>query len=291
MSKPIIAIPIGDPAGIGPEIALKTLTLKDIYETCKPLLIGDVKVLQDMIKVCNLDLTINQIDDPKDGKYELNTVDVIHIDNIDMDKLEIGKVQAMCGQAAFDYIKKSIELAMNKQVDAVATTPINKESLKAANVPYIGHTEIFADLTGTEDPLTMFEVDELRVFFLSRHVSLRQALDLVKKDRIVDYVKRSNDALKRLGVTGRIAVAGLNPHSGENGLFGYEEVDEIVPAIKELTKEGIDVVGPVPADSVFALGLKGITLLFYLYTTTKVILRQKLMTSIVPFQLRMECQF
>ena len=257
MSKPIIAIPIGDPAGIGPEIALKTLTLKDIYETCKPLLIGDVKVLQDMIKVCNLDLTINQIDDPKDGKYELNTVDVIHIDNIDMDKLEIGKVQAMCGQAAFDYIKKSIELAMNKQVDAVATTPINKESLKAANVPYIGHTEIFADLTGTEDPLTMFEVDELRVFFLSRHVSLRQAIDLVKKDRIVDYVKRSNDALKRLGVTGRIAVAGLNPHSGENGLFGYEEVDEIVPAIKELTKEGIDVVGPVPADSVFALGLKG----------------------------------
>jgi 4-hydroxythreonine-4-phosphate dehydrogenase len=163
----------------------------------------------------------------------------------------------MCGQAAFDYIKKSVELTQEKKVDAIATTPINKESLKAAKVPYIGHTEILADLSGTKDPLTMFEIDKERVFFLSRHVSLRQAIDMVKKPRLMDYIKRSIEALDRLGVKGTLAVAGLNPHSGEHGLFGTEEMDEIVPAIEEMQKQGYDVIGPVPADSIFAIGLTG----------------------------------
>ena len=145
-----------------------------------------------------------------------------------------------------------------REVDAVATTPINKESLKAGNINFIGHTEIFGALTNTEDPLTMFEVRGMRVFFLTRHVSLREACDLVTKDRIKDYVKRCKDMLKTLGVSeGTMAVAGLNPHSGEHGLFGYEEVNHVTPAVEELREEGYDVVGPIGADSVFHLALQG----------------------------------
>ena len=158
----------------------------------------------------------------------------------------------MCGQAAYDYIEKSIDLANSHKVDAVATTPINKESLHAAKVPFIGHTEIFAKLTDTEDPLTMFETNGLRVFFLSRHLSLRDAIDAVTKERIENYVPRCLKALEKLGVTeGTMAVAGLNPHCGEHGLFGTEEVNEITPAVEELKKQGYPVTGPIGADSVF----------------------------------------
>ena len=189
---------------------------------------------------------------PADGKYEKGVLNLIDLDNINMDEFAFGKVSGMCGKAAYEYIAKSIELANAGEVDAVSTTPINKEALKAGNVNFIGHTEIFGALTGTEDPLTMFETNGMRVFFLTRHVSLRQMLDMIKKDRIIDYVVRCTEALKRLGVNeGTMAIAGLNPHSGEHGLFGWEEVEEIIPAIEELKKMGYDVAGPVGADSVF----------------------------------------
>ena len=164
----------------------------------------------------------------------------------------------MCGKAAYEYIAKSIELANAHLVDAVATTPINKESLKKGGIPFIGHTEIFGALTHTDDPLTLFEVRNLRVFFLTRHVSLRRACDLVTKDRIVDYVIRCTEALRKLGITeGTMAIAGLNPHSGEHGLFGDEEVREVAPAVEELKKRGYQVAGPIGADSVFSQALHG----------------------------------
>jgi 4-hydroxythreonine-4-phosphate dehydrogenase len=257
MFKPIIGVPIGDAAGIGPEIALKSLLHDDILAQANVVLIGDPQVLQLIIDRYQLPLTIKLTQEPRSADYTKGNAVVYPIHNLDMSQLVIGQVQAMCGKAAYDYIEASVTLSNAKQIDAVATTPINKESLKAGNVPFIGHTEIYAGLTHTKDPLTMFEIEKLRVFFLSRHVSLKKAIDMVKKDRIIDYVKRSTDALKRLGVEGTIAVAGLNPHSGEHGLFGMEEMDEIVPAIEELTKQGYKVVGPVPADSIFALGLSG----------------------------------
>jgi 4-hydroxythreonine-4-phosphate dehydrogenase len=158
----------------------------------------------------------------------------------------------MCGKAAFEYIEKSIQMTMDGQADAVATAPINKEAIRAAEINFIGHTEIFAELTNTNDPLTMFETNGLRVFFLTRHVSLRDMLDMITKERVIDYVERCTEALARLGVKeGTMAVAGLNPHSGEHGLFGWEEVNEIAPAVEELRARGYNVVGPVPADSVF----------------------------------------
>ena len=175
-----------------------------------------------------------------------------------MDKFEFGKVQGMCGKAAYEYIAKSVELANSRKADAVATTPINKEALRAGGINFIGHTEIFGALTNTPDPLTMFEVRGLRVFFLTRHVSLRKACDMITKERIIDYVVRCTEALKRLGVEGgTMAIAGLNPHSGEHGLFGDEEVKEVYPAVEELKKMGYDVAGPIGADSVFHLALKG----------------------------------
>ena len=259
MNRPIIAIPMGDAAGIGPEIVLKTIADRQTQETARCVVIGDKGVLElagtypGMPKV-----RINVIREPAEGEYAPGVLNLIDLHNIDLSRLKVGTVDGMCGKAAYEYIAESIRLANEGLADAVATTPINKESLRAGGVPYIGHTEIFGALTGTEDPLTMFEVRGMRVFFLTRHVSLRRACDLVTKDRIVDYVHRCTEALRRLGVTeGTMAIAGLNPHSGEHGLFGNEEVEQVYPAVEQLRKEGYNVEGPIGADSVFHLALQG----------------------------------
>lgn len=252
MSKPLIAVTMGDPAGVGPEIVAKSLASEEVTDVADCVIVGDRKCMENAIRIVGADLKINVIQKPAEGQYEKGILNLIDLDNVDMDSFAFGKVSGMCGKAAYDYIARSIELANAGEVDAVSTTPINKEALKAGDVHFIGHTEIFGALTGTEDPLTMFETNGMRVFFLTRHVSLRQMLDMIKKDRIVDYVVRCTEALRRLGVKeGTMAIAGLNPHSGEHGLFGWEEVEEIIPAIEELKKMGYDVAGPVGADSVF----------------------------------------
>ncbi|QHQ61749.1 4-hydroxythreonine-4-phosphate dehydrogenase PdxA [Anaerocolumna sedimenticola] len=258
MEKPYIAIPLGDPAGIGPEIVVKSIATKQVFDAARCVVVGDKKIVDDAIRFSRIPLKVNIINHPKEGVYEEKVLNLIDLDNVDMSEFKIGEISGMCGRAAYEYIKKSIELANTREVAAVSTTPINKESLKAGNVNYIGHTEIFGALTGTKDPLTMFEVRGMRVFFLTRHVSLRRACDLVTKDRIKDYVKRCKEVLMKLGVTeGTMAIAGLNPHSGEHGLFGNEEVEHVTPAVEELRAEGYDVVGPIGADSVFHLALKG----------------------------------
>ncbi len=256
MNRPFIAVPIGDPAGIGPEIVVKAVASEEIKNIARCIIIGDCNVIANALKITNTDINICRIEKTED--YKDNHLNIIPIDNVDFTALHIGEVSGMCGKAAYEYIEKSIDLAMKKQVAAVATPPINKESLKAANIPYIGHTEIFGALTNTADPLTMFEVRNLRIFFLTRHVSLRNACDLITKARIEDYVKRCIDVLNKLGVTdGTMAIAGLNPHSGEHGLFGLEEVDEITPAVENLKALGYEVDGPISADSVFHLALQG----------------------------------
>ncbi len=256
--KPFIAVPIGDPAGVGPEITVKSIANKDVFDAARVVVVGDKKVIEKAIEICGKDLKVNVINEPEEGVYDEKTLNIIDLDNIDMDTFEYGKVQGMCGKAAYAYIKKAVDLANSRKVDAVATTPINKEALRAGGINFIGHTEIFGALTNTPDPLTMFEVRGLRVFFLTRHVSLRESCDMVKKERIIDYVKRCTEVLKQLGVTeGTMAIAGLNPHSGEHGLFGWEEVNEVTPAVEELKKMGYNVAGPIGADSVFHLALQG----------------------------------
>lgn len=258
MKKPVIAIPIGDPAGVGPEIVVKALCNGKVGRDADCIVVGDRKICENAIQITGEELKIHVIDQVEEAVFRDGVMNLMDLDNVDMTQFSFGVVSGMCGKAAYGYIAKCIQLANEGKVDAVATTPINKESLKAGEIPFIGHTEIFGSLTGTEDPLTMFETNGLRVFFLTRHVSLRQMLDMIKKERIKDYVKRCLKALEKLGVKeGTMAIAGLNPHCGEHGLFGFEEVNEITPAIEELQKEGYQVVGPIGADSVFHQAAQG----------------------------------
>lgn len=246
MIKPVIAVPMGDPAGIGPEIIVKALASDDVKQAAKVVIIGNAQIIHKAAVLCGI---------PESVEKEFT---VVHVETDGLEPLVPGQINAACGKAAYEYIKKAIEYVQEGKACAVATPPINKESLRAAGVPYIGHTEIFGALTGTADPLTLFEVHGMRVFFLSRHVSLRKACDMVTKERVIDYVIRCKKALEQLGVKdGTMAVAGLNPHSGEHGLFGTEEGDAVAPAVEELRSRGYDVVGPVSADSVFHLALQG----------------------------------
>lgn len=247
-TKPIIAITMGDPAGIGPEIVVRALADSHVQQVAFCHLVGSRAVLEDACKRCGLPAAI----------LDSECACVEDVGKIQSGDYKYGEISAECGRAAFEYIKKAVELATAGKVQAVATAPINKESLRAAAIPFIGHTEIFGELTNTNDPLTLFEVKNLRVFFLSRHVSLRRACQLVTKDRIIDYVKRCTRALEQLGITdGTMAIAGLNPHSGEHGLFGTEEMDAVAPAVQVLQEAGYTVAGPVSADSVFHLALQG----------------------------------
>ncbi|WP_368272614.1 4-hydroxythreonine-4-phosphate dehydrogenase PdxA, partial [Eubacterium callanderi] len=256
--KPIIAIPMGDAAGIGPEITVRALADKMIQDIARCVVVGDKDVLEDAIRVSGVDLKIKCIEEPANGDYTPGVLNLIDLDNIDMNTLKIGEIQAMTGQAAYEYIKKATELCLERKADVLTTTAINKESLKMAEVPYIGHTEIVGALTGTENPLTMFQVRNLRVFFLTRHVSLRKACDLVTKDSLLTFIRDCVKALEVLGVKNpKIAVAGLNPHSGEHGLFGTEEVDHVIPAVETAKARGIDIEGPIGADSVFYQALNG----------------------------------
>lgn len=248
MNKPTLAITIGDPAGIGPEITVKALNHQEIREKAFYKVYGSLSLLQEACSLCHIPLSL----------FESHHIQIVDIPTLSPGDVVKGRVNGDCGKAAYNYIEAAIQDTMAGKADAVVTAPINKESLKAGKVNFIGHTEIFGTLTYTPDPLTLFEVKGLRVFFLSRHVSLQQACHLVTKERIIDYVQACTKALRQLGVTeGTMAVAGLNPHSGEHGLFGTEEVQAIAPAVEELQQQGYAVVGPVSADSVFYQALQG----------------------------------
>ncbi len=258
MRKSVVGITMGDPAGIGPEIIMKSFLNREIYDFCVPVVIGSVDVLRKIEDIVKTNLEINEICDVKEAKGVFGTIDVIDLKNINAEDFEWGQVNGKAGLAAYQYIEKAAMLGMAGEIDAIATTPINKESIKMANVNFIGHTEMLAHLSNTYDPLTMFQVRNMRVFFLSRHLSLRDACDAVKKDKITEYIKRCTEALKMLGLNNpKLAVAGLNPHNGEHGMFGDEEVKEITPAVEESLKAGFNVFGPIPGDSVFAMALKG----------------------------------
>jgi len=258
MNKEYIVIPMGDPAGVGPEIVVKSLAKSEIIEKNNLIVVGDRKILEKAIDICNVKLRIKVIQAPKEGNYTEGILNLIDLDNIDLDTFEYGQVQAQCGQAAFDYIKTAIDLCLSGEVVAMATTTLNKEAFKAAGINYIGHSEILEDLTHTQNPLTMFQVKDLRVFFYSKHVPLKKACELITYEGIQELYWRSKEALEVLGVKEpKIAVAGLNPHSGEHGLFGTEEVDYVIPAVNDLQAKGEKVYGPIGADSVFYQALNG----------------------------------
>ncbi len=256
--KPIIGITMGDPASIGPEIAIKALLNKSIYDSCNPLLVGDAVVFEAIIKRLNLNAAINIIKNVSEAQFNFGVIDVFDLHNIEISQFNFGEISAMAGEAAFQSVKKVIELALAGDIDATVTGPINKKSINEAGHHYAGHTEIYADLTGTRKYAMLLVEDNLKVIHVSTHVSLRQACDLVKKDRILEVVDLLHSGLISLGETNlKIGIAGLNPHAGDSGLFGTEEELEILPAVEEARRRGYDVDGPVPPDTLFAKAATG----------------------------------
>ncbi len=269
-TRPIIGITMGDPAGIGPEITVKALMHRGVYERCRPLVVGDLAVLQEAAALvagasCRMAATgqenmgtmgkpvFHEADAPGQGLYTYGTIDVLDLKLVDQTRLELGKVSAMGGNAAFGYVRKVIELAMGGELDATVTNPLNKEALNLAGHHFAGHTEIYAHYTGTRNYTMLLAHQNLRVVHVSTHVSLREACDRVKKKRILEVIRIADQACRDMGILRpRIGVAGLNPHCGENGLFGREELEEIGPAVREAVCEGLCVEGPIPPDSIFS---------------------------------------
>jgi 4-hydroxythreonine-4-phosphate dehydrogenase len=255
---PILAITMGDPAGIGPEIAAKAFLSDKVRQCCCPILIGNSFIMQEALKITKTDLTINSISDISQAKFEPGILNIYEISIDNPEKIKKGKISAEAGELAFQAVKKAIDLAIQGEVDGTVTGPINKESINLAGHHFSGHTEIYAHYTNTKKYAMLLADGNFRVIHVTTHVPLRQACDLIKKERVLDVIILMNNALKELGINNpRIGVAGLNPHAGDGGLFGQEEMEEIAPAIAEAKKAGIQADGPVPPDTLFALANGG----------------------------------
>lgn len=255
---PIIGIAMGDPSGIGPEVTVKALSHKEIYDICRPLIVGNAQVVEMAIGYSRQDLKVRRIAAVKEAEYEYGTIDVLSQNTVDTASLKMGEISVQGGNAAYRAIEEVISLAMKKEIDATITGPLNKEALNLAGWHYNGHTEIYASLTGTKEYCMMLANGNFRVVHVSTHVSLRNACDRCKKERVYQVICMANQVCKELGMEHpRIAVAGLNPHAGEHGLFGTEEIEEIIPAIEQARAEHINAEGPVPPDTVFSKACGG----------------------------------
>lgn len=256
--KPILGITMGDPAGVGPEIVVKSLQNATVYDQCRPLVIGDARVIQSCIASLNMDVRVQAVHDIPSAGFRLGVIDVFDLDNVDISTLKQGEISAMAGNAAFEAVTTAIQLALEKKIDATVTGPIHKKSIHDAGHHFSGHTEIYAHYTGT-DRYAMLLVDgNFRVTHISTHVSLRKACDLVKKQRILEVIKLLDEGLRQMGIPhGKIGVAGLNPHASDSGLFGDEEENEIIPAIQQAVQMGFQVEGPVAPDTMFTKAVTG----------------------------------
>ncbi|HEY7090166.1 MAG TPA: 4-hydroxythreonine-4-phosphate dehydrogenase PdxA [Tepidisphaeraceae bacterium] len=257
-SRPIIGISMGDPAGIGPEIIAAALASPNVHQLCRPIVVGDAGVMTQATHFARVSLQVRAIEKVSDARFEPATIDVYDLKNVQFEKLGLGKVSAMAGNAAFEAVRVMIELAMAKQIDATVTAPIHKEALVMAGHDFPGHTEIFAHFTGTSDFTMMLAARDFRVVHVSTHVSLRQACDAVTRQRVRTVIELAHDACRKLGIDKpKIGVAGLNPHASDGGLFGSEEREQIIPAIEDARAKGIDVEGPQPPDTFFAKAVSG----------------------------------
>lgn len=251
---PRIAITIGDAAGIGPEIVVKSLADAELRRVCRPIIVGDGAVILTAIESAKLDLTVREFEIEPSVESGVEVFDVKSLSG----SVEPGVMSADAGRAAGKYIEAAVQLWREGKVDAIATAPINKESLNAGGYDYPGHTEFLAELTNTSDFAMSFFADKLRVVLLSTHLSLVDAIERVKKDALVRLIRFSSTQLSSLlRRPVQLAVAGLNPHASENGMFGTEEADEIIPAIGQCRDEGIDVLGPFSPDTIFLRGFRG----------------------------------
>ncbi|NIE66362.1 4-hydroxythreonine-4-phosphate dehydrogenase PdxA [Burkholderia sp. Ax-1719] len=249
---PVIGITMGDAAGVGPEVVAKSLTHANVYAQCRPVVIGDARRLEQAIAICGLTLAVRRVNDPSEARYEQGTIDVIDL-NLIPDDLPFGELSALAGDAAYQYIARAVELAQSKQIDAICTAPLNKEALHAGGHKYPGHTEMLAHLTGVDEVSMMLVAPQLRVIHVTTHIGIIDAIRKIEPGLVQRTIERGNATLVKAGIAKpRIGVCGINPHAGENGLFGYgEEEEKIIPAVKLLQERGLDVTGPLPADTLF----------------------------------------
>ncbi len=256
--KPLLVITMGDAAGSGPEIITKALAEPKIHEICRTIVVGDAATMQAALKITGAPGEVMVIESLSAASFHKNTIEVIDQHNIQLELLKRGQADSMAGKAAFEYIKLATTLALAGECDAIVTSAINKEALNNAGYHYDGHTQILAELCRASDVAMMLVSGQLRVAHVSTHVSLRRAIELVRPERIITVLKLVSEATKQMGIDQpRIAVAGLNPHAGEGGLFGDEEAKYILPAIEAGRRQGLDITGPLPADSVFLRASEG----------------------------------
>jgi 4-hydroxythreonine-4-phosphate dehydrogenase len=255
--KPLHAMTMGDPAGSGPEIIVKTIADPEATAGCRYFTIGDAGVMREAARiVANYEKKqpwpVRAVTELSQLTFEPGVIEVYDMKNVDLAKLERGKVLPMCGKASYEYIVTGAKMALDKKVDSIVTSAINKDSLNKAGYHYDGHTGLLAELCGTKDVAMMLTTEHLRVIHVTTHVSLREAIERCKTPRILRTIQLADEGMKELGIMkGKIAVAGLNPHAGEDGLFGDEEPKYIVPAIEAARRQGIEVTGPYPPDSIF----------------------------------------
>lgn len=251
-SKPLIAITMGDPAGIGPEIIAKVFDSGEIFSHCRPVIVGNAGVMKKIIEDLRLSVYVRTIGTIAEADAAIGKADVLHLANVDLDKHAWGRPSAACGKAVVEYIKLATELALNRTVDAIVTAPINKEMMNAAGYEFSGHTELLASLTGSRDYGMMFVGGGLRLILATIHHALAEVPRLITKERVLRTIRLADIAMKEFGVVRpRIGVCALNPHASEGGLFGHEELREILPAVLEARAEGIDASDPLPADTLF----------------------------------------
>jgi 4-hydroxythreonine-4-phosphate dehydrogenase len=253
VKQPILGVTMGDPAGVGPEIIARAAAEPAVRRDSRPVVIGAASTMRAALGLVGSPLAVHAVTRVGDCRWADGTVEVLDLANVDMETLPRGAVSPAAGKAAYDYIARAVELARARDIDAIVTAPINKEALAAAGMQHSGHTEILARLSDTRDFAMLLMGHELRVIHVTTHVSLRQVPDLVTRERVLKTLRLAQRTMVGLGRPhARIAVAGLNPHAGEDGLFGDEEKTSIVPAIEAARAEGMTVIGPLPADTLFS---------------------------------------
>lgn len=257
--KPRLGITMGDPAGIGPEIVVKSLLRRHVYDLCIPVVVADLGVMRRAARdIAGPDMAVRVIAKAAEARGEYGVMDVLPLEGAALEDVAPGVVDARCGDAAFRSVKTVIQLALNGELDGTVTAPLNKEAMNLAGRHFDGHTEIYAHYTGTRDYTMMLADGNLRIVHVSTHIPLAEASSRVTRERVLAVIRLGHAACKTLGIAApRIGVAGFNPHAGENGLFGREEIDSIAPAIKDAVAEGIAASGPHPPDTVFCRAAGG----------------------------------
>jgi 4-hydroxythreonine-4-phosphate dehydrogenase len=253
VKRPILGVTMGDPAGVGPEIIARAFAEPTVIASSRPVVIGSAAIMKEALGLVGSPLALHVVRGIADSRWEAQTLECLDLGNVEAATLPRGEVSAAAGRAAYDYIERAIRLAQAGEIHGIVTAPVNKEALAAAGVRHSGHTEILAELSHTRDYAMLLMGKELRVIHVTTHVALRRVPDLVTRDRVLTTIRLAQRTMEGLGKPrARIAVAGLNPHAGEDGLFGDEEKREIVPAITAARGEGMTVIGPIPADTLFS---------------------------------------